>query len=164
MARQLRLGDVPPIYCIDASALVDLKRWYPQEMRTFKPIWEQIESMVNATRLISPLAVEKEIMEGKDAIAAWCKQNKVMFKDIDECQIQEIHNVQGKYDIDYWNNETNKLGHWGDPWVIALGICEDTTIVTNENKDKANRIPQIARNFNLRSLHLLEFFQEIGIE
>jgi len=164
MGKQLRLAGVPPAYCIDASALIDLGRWYPQNMKVFEPIWEKIESLVIKQRLVSPMEVKKEISMGTDNIVNWCKKHKKMFKDVDICQAQEMHNVQDKYDPEYWYTETNKPGYWADPWVIALSICEDTVIVTNENKTKPNRIPAIARNFDIKTIDLLEFFKEIGIE
>jgi hypothetical protein len=164
MDRQLRLAEMPLAYCLDASSLIDLKRWYPKEMKTFLPIWTKIEAMVSDGRIISPLEVQKEISFGNDEIVKWCKQNKFVFKDLDSCQIQELQNVKGKYAKDYWQKEINKDGHWGDPWVIALSICEEAIIVTNENKEKANRIPIIAKEFDIKSLQLLELFKEIGIE
>ena len=163
MQRQLKLAQMPSVFCIDASALVDLKRWYPDHMKTFTPIWKAIDQLIKRGRLISPLEVQKEISIGNDEIVKWCKNNKIIFKDVDDCQIQEIQNVQDKYDTYYWEREINKTGFWGDPWVIALSICEEAIIVTNENKEKPNRIPAISREFNITSLQLLEFFKEIGI-
>jgi len=154
MGKQLRLACVPPLYCIDASALIDLGRWYPQNMKVFEPIWEKIESLVIKQRLVSPMEVKKEVSKGTDNIVNWCNKHKKMLKDLDICQAQEMHNVQDKYDPEYW----------ADPWGIALSICEDTVIVTNENKTKPNRIPAIARNFDIKTIDLLEFFKEIGIE
>jgi len=164
MERQLRLADVPQVYCLDASALIDLKRWYPKEMKTFLPIWTKIEKMVSEGRIIAPLEVQKEIAFGNDEIVKWSKQNRFVFRDLDTCQIEKIKEIQAKYPSGFWEKEINKDGHWGDPWVIALSICEEAVIVTNENKDKANRIPSVAREFEIRSLQLLEFFKEIGID
>lgn len=86
-----------------------------------------------------------------------------MFKDLDECQIQELQEVKKKYDKYYWENEINKP-KWADPWVIALGICEEAIIVADE-KNTQNRIPAISSMFaGLRSLELIDFFKEIGIK
>jgi hypothetical protein len=164
MEKQLKLVEMPPAFCIDASALVDLKRWYPQDMKTFLPIWKQIELMIKNGGLISPAEVQKEISKGNDEIVKWCRKYKIIFKDVDTCQANEIHNVEAKYDKEAWDKGITKDGRWGDPWVIALSICEEAVIVTNENKVKPNRIPDIARKFNIRCLQLLEFFKEIGIE
>ena len=86
-----------------------------------------------------------------------------MFKDVDDDQIKEFKNVKTKYDPHYWDTEINKGGPWADPWLIALSICEDAIIVTDE-KNTANHIPYIANHFNRRCLNLIDFFKKIGIK
>jgi hypothetical protein len=152
-----------PRYCIDASALINLTRYpgYPRDI--FPAIWEKLENMVKRDELISHIEVYKEIEKRKDPIYQWCKKHKKMFKDVDDCQIRELENIQHQYDPGYWNNEINKGGPWADPWLIALSICEDAIIVTDE-KNTPNRIPYIANHFNSQWLNLIDFFKRIGIK
>jgi hypothetical protein len=161
MPKQQRLFQTS-IYCIDASALINITRYpgYPREL--FPSIWNKLEDMVKNDELISHEEVYKEIEKRQDKICDWCKQNKNMFKDIDECQIKEFENVKKKYDSFYWNKEINKGGPWADPWIIALSICEDAIIVTDE-RDTQNHMPYIAKHFNLKCLNLIEFFVNIRI-
>ena len=115
------------------------------------------------SELISHIEVFEEIKKGKqDTIHEWCKDHKDMFKDIDECQEEEIKNVEKKYNSQYWRNEINKDGPWADPWLIALSICEKATIVTDE-KNSQNHILYIAELFKVPCVNLLCFFKEIGI-
>lgn len=162
MEKQKKLFLVP-VYCIDTSALINIVRYpgYPREV--FPTIWEKLENMVKRGELISHVEVYKEIEKRKDTIYEWCKQNRNMFKDIDECQIKELENIKRKYDLDHWNTEINRGSPWADPWLIALSICEDAIIVTDE-KDVPNRIPSIARYFNRECLNLIDFFKIIGIK
>lgn len=119
--------------------------------------------MIKSGELISHLQVYKEIEVGKDVIYSWCKSNKKMFRDIDDCQIQELQNVKEKYDRDYWENEINKTSPWADPWVIAISICEEAIIVADE-KNTPNKIPFISSALGVKCLGLLDFFKEIGIK
>lgn len=162
MGKQQRLFSFS-IYCIDASALINITRYpgYPREL--FPTIWEKLENMVRGGEIISHIEVYKEIEKRKDSIYEWCKQNKAMFKDIDECQQKELKNIKAKYDPAYWDNEINKGGPWADPWVIALSICEDAIIVTDE-KNNPNHIPYIANHFNRQCLNLIDFFKKVGIK
>ncbi|RZN38276.1 MAG: DUF4411 family protein [Methanophagales archaeon ANME-1-THS] len=159
MSKQLRLG---PVYCSDASALINITRYpgYPKDV--FPTIWKKLESMIKGGELISHVEVFKEIKKRNDPIYQWCKQNKNMFKDIDDCQIKELENIKTKYDPIYWNTEINKGGPWADPWVVALSICEDAIIITDE-KNAPNHIPWIANHFDRRCLNLIDFFKEVGI-
>jgi len=162
MGKQERLFPVS-VYCIDASALINIIRYpgYPRDV--FPTIWGKLENMVKRDELISHIEVYEEIKKRNDPIYQWCKQNKNMFKDIDDCQIKELENIKIKYDLDYWNTEINRGGPWADPWLIALSICEDAIIVTDE-KNTPNHIPYIANHFNKQCLNLIDFFLKIGIK
>lgn len=123
----------------------------------------KLENMAKRGELISHIEVYKEIVKREGPIHQWCEQNKNMFKDIDECQMKELENIKTKYDRVYWDNEINKGGPWADPWVVALSICEDAIIITDE-KNAPNHIPYIANHFNRRCLNLIDFFKEVGIK
>lgn len=161
MTKQQKLFQVP-VYCIDASALINISRYpgYPRDV--FPTIWKKLEDMVKKGELISHIEVYREIEYGKDEIYEWCKQNKKMFKDVDECQQEKWEIIRTKYDSNYWNNEINKRA-WADPWLIALSICEDAILVTDE-KNTPNYIPYIANHFNRQCLNLIDFFKKIGIK
>src|SRR4030043_44256 len=84
------------VYCIDTSSLINLK---PFRRDVFPTIWSKLESMIKNGELIAPLEVYGEIEIGKDKIYDWCKSNKEMFKDIDECQIQKLQrSEEARYD------------------------------------------------------------------
>jgi len=68
-----------------------------------------------------------------------------------------------KYDRNYWDTSINNNTEWADPWLIALSICEDGIIVTDE-KPTSNHIPYIANHFNRQCLNLIDFFKKIGIK
>jgi hypothetical protein len=119
--------------------------------------------MIKNGELLSHLEVYKEIEVVKDVIYNWCKNNKKMFRDVDECQIQKLQDVKRQYDSNYWENEINKTSPWADPWLIALSICEKAIIVADEKK-APNRIPFISAVFGVKCLELLDFFKEIGIK
>lgn len=157
MARQLKLVT---IYCIDTSSLFNLKG-YPKDI--FPTIWKRLEDMVKRGELFSHLEVFKEVKIGRDEIFTWCKKSKRMFKDIDECQLQELENVKEKYDQNYWNRETTKTTPWADPWLIALSICESAVVVTDET-NRPNRIPSISGELGIDCMTLFDLFRRMGIK
>lgn len=159
MQKQLKLF-ASKTYCIDSDSLIELKR-YPKDV--FPSIWDKVEQMSKGGELISHLEVYKEITNGSDELVVWCKRHKKVFKDVDECQLRELKNVKTHYDENYWTTEINKTSPWADPWLIALGICEEATVVTEES-NKPNKIPFVADLLKVKSLNLLNFFREIGIK
>ena len=67
--------------------------------------------MIRNGELIAPLEVYKEIEIGQDEIYEWCKNNKKMFNDVDECQGQKLKDIKKQYDKKYWENEIQIGAH-----------------------------------------------------
>lgn len=92
-------------YCIDTSALIELKIKYPRV--TFTTLWENIEKLIDQGRIIAPRVVFDELSQyedKKDVLFKWAKRYKKMFKDKDVAQLQEVHKIltgyPGLVDID----------------------------------------------------------------
>ncbi len=83
---------------------------------------------------------------------------------IDVCQTSKIALIQSKYNRGEWQNKMNRTGPWADPYLIAMAMCESAPIITQESKTKENRIPPIGNQLGVKSLNLLEFFQELKIK
>lgn len=153
------------LYVIDMSSLKELHDRYPKSL--FPSIWQKIDTLIQNGQLYSHIEVLREIKQTiypKDKLLVWSNKNKKLFLGIDSCQSQQLNNIKQKYNHQYWNNEINRPGPWADPYLIAAAICESATIISQENKAKANRIPPIASQFKIPSINLLEFFQELKIK
>jgi len=144
-------------------------------MKIFKLIWDRIEQIANGGVLVSHYEVHREIERKSDMANEWCKNHRSIFFDLDEEQITILDEVREKYDEDYWNRMVTQPNPWADPWLITLaiqmkrrgemlGMNTEVKIVTQENKNKRNNIPRIAKKFGIESLKLLEFFRDIGIK
>ena len=151
------------IFCIDACALINLTRYPGYPRGVFPTIWEKLEEMAKSGELISHIEVYKEIKDKNDQIDHWCRKNKSIFKDVDECQQNKFESVKTQYNPDYWKRKISEDHPWADPWVIALSICEDAIIVTDENNNE-NHIPYVANHFDRKCLNLIDFFKIIGIQ
>lgn len=153
------------IYVFDTSSFIDLNARYPKV--TFPSIWNNINELVQNNQLYSHVEVLREIKQttnSKDKLLLWAYKNKQIFVSIDNCQMSAIDQIKQKYIKSYFQNQLNRLSPWADPYIIAISICEKAIIVTQEHKTKENRIPPIAAQFGIKSLNLLEFFQELEIK
>lgn len=153
------------IYAIDMSSLKELHDRYPK--KTFPTIWQHIDSLIQNRELVSHIEVYREIKcteNSKDKLLVWSKRNKKIFQDIDTCQRIKIPEIKSKYNKDEWDNKMNRPGPWADPYLIAMAMCEGATIITQESKNKPNRIPKICDCLRVKSLNLLEFFEELKIK
>ena len=153
------------IYTIDMSSIKELHERYPKNL--FPTIWQHIASLIQNAQLVSHIEVQREIKNTNyptDKLLLWSNKNKKIFLGIDACQTSKIPLIKSKYNLGEWQNKMNRTGPWADPYLIAMAICESAIIITQESKTKANRIPPIANELGVKSLNLLEFFQELKIK
>jgi len=149
-----------PVYCIDASSLINLKN-FPKDI--FPTIWTKIEELVKNGLLISPIEVYREINQVKDGICKWCSKNKVIFSDPDKNQVKVLQRIKQQYDKHHWNFMTQKTGAWADPWVIALAMSNSGTVVADEGM-KNTSIPYICQKMNVKCIDRFGLFRELGIK
>jgi hypothetical protein len=153
------------VYTIDMSSIKELHERYPR--KTFPTIWSHIDSLIQNNQLVSHIEVHREIKattNPKDRLLVWSNKNKKIFQNIDPCQNSKIPNIQDKFNKGEWNNKMNRPGPWADPYLLAMAMCESAIILTQESKTKANRIPSIGNQLGVKSLNLLEFFDELKIK
>jgi len=157
------------IYCIDTSSIINLFRhsglpYPPYRADIFEGLWTKLDQIIKNGNLISHITVFEEISKRDDEGKRWCEKYKRIFKDIDDCQIEQIEKIKIKYNKSYWDAEINREGQeWADPWIIALAICENAIIVSDE-KNFPNRIPYIANHFGINTLNLMDFLKDIGLK
>lgn len=160
---------IEEIYCIDTSSLINLIRHnglpyepYPRDI--FPDLWEKLESMVGNGRLISHMRVYREISRRDDLLFEWCKINKGMFYDVDECQLIEIKTVRDCYEAGHWKSKMDKASEWADPWVVTLSLCRGGAVIVSDEKPKNdNSIPKIAEKLGIECINLMEFLRRIGL-
>ena len=157
------------IYCIDASSIINLFHprglpYPPYPSDIFEGLWKKLEQIIKNGQLISHITVFEEVSKRDDDAKNWCKNHKKIFRDIDDCQREQIEKSKTKYSKSHWETEINRKGkEWADPWVIALAICEKAIIVSDEGNSQ-HRIPYIANHFGIKTLSLMGFFRDIGLK
>jgi len=167
-AKQLKLFD-NEIYCIDTSSIINLFRprglpYNPYPRDIFEGLWIKLENLIKAGQLISHFTVLKDINKKDNEAKKWCNKHRKIFKDVDKCQEEKKEEIKTRYSRSHWDAEINNNQEWSDPWVIALAICEEASIITDEAPDKPDRIPLIANSFGIKTYNLMDFFRLIGLK
>ncbi|MBI4683450.1 MAG: DUF4411 family protein [Nitrospirae bacterium] len=154
-------------YCIDTNILITLKAYYPKKESAFKAIWDEIERLISDGNMLTINIVEDEIKkyEGKDDfLKRWIKAHRKHFIVPIDSEIweagQKIIDEHPEL-IDQKKMSSNEPE--ADPFLIALAFVKDCTIVTQESKEKPNKIPMIAGYYQIRCINLFEFFREQGL-
>lgn len=147
-----------PGYCIDTNALIDLwRRFYPSDI--FPSLWKDLEDLISENCLIAPREVLSELGKWDDELLKWAKKHKKMFKDLDYDQMQEVTKILKDFPSLV---DPNKTTPDADPFVIALAISKDWTVVTSEKPSTGGRakIPDVCKKCNVKCISLIEFFRE----
>ncbi|MFW6164473.1 MAG: DUF4411 family protein [Planctomycetota bacterium] len=112
-------GSSRTVYCIDTSALIDLKLRYPR--RVFPTLWARLSGLVSADRMIAPVEVKNELMAKDDELSEWARKQDKMFAKCTQRHLALVAEIErGFPDL----IDPNKQRADADPFVIALALAE----------------------------------------
>jgi len=151
----------PSCYCIDTCAVIDLRSYFPD---VFPSLWTSLEGMISQGTLIAPREVFRELEGKEDEVLKWAKKNKSMFLDPDDQQLQWGSRIEEEFPglVD-----PDKTTADADPFVVALAICSDAAVVTQERSvshrtSSRVRIPDVCAHHRVDCVTLRDFFKRQG--
>lgn len=160
--------DFEIVYCIDTSALIDMKDKFPNDI--FKTLWKMFSKLIDNGRIISSIEVFDELTQGDDELTIWAKKNKKIFLKKTLKQIENVKEILKRFDF---LAHPEKEGANADPWLIALVMekmnenelfSKKYFIIANESKTNPQRIPMVCMAYEIECLNLFEFFRKEGWE
>ena len=105
------------VYCIDTSALIDLKALYPEEV--FPGVWAELDKLIEAGRMIAPKEVQKEIKKWDTWLYRWASKHKRMFAKLDKDQVRCVSELLSVFpDLP----DPKKRTPDADPFLVALAL------------------------------------------
>jgi len=146
-------------YCLDASSLIHgWRRAYP--IPHFQPVWDRIEQLIEAGRLISSAEVLDELAQRSDDLYAWAKERKEIFinvrgHDAQDCLAGILERHQGLAGV-------RKGRSVADPFVIAVAKVYDPPLVVvsqeegSDHIQKKPKIPSVCKAEGLECIKLLD--------
>ncbi|HEX2711708.1 MAG TPA: DUF4411 family protein [Candidatus Acidoferrales bacterium] len=155
------------VYCADASSLIKLKQDFRRSV--FPTLWEKVEELIRADRLIAANEVLEEIKKD-DVLAPWAKKHKKMFRKLDQKQVELAREVATQFP------ELANPGRFGpaaDPFVVALARAQgqdlsglllpsaSPCVVVTEERGP-NKIPGACKHYGLTCITLLDLFEREG--
>lgn len=155
------------IYLIDTSSLVCLTEKYPEDV--FKSLYKNMENEIKKDTIKTPIQVLHEIKKRDDMLYNWLKDKKKFFIKTTEEIFQKAFQIIKTYPELIKNLGLNNNGDDpADPYLISTAIIlnkeniygEAQIKIITEEGTKKNHIPDIANKYNIKSLHILEFFKE----
>lgn len=149
------------IYSIDTSALLDgWIRHYPRD--TFDSLWERLGDLISQSDLRATEEVRFELEKKTDDLLAWTDERQELFVPIDEDAQLIVSAILSAFPK-LVDTRTNRSA--ADPFVIALAVIENCTVVTGEvstgNPDRPN-IPDVRREWDIECINLLTLIRREG--
>ena len=149
------------IYIIDACALIDAAKEYNMSKKTFLPIWEAFEELINNGQLITSTEIQDELKD--DDLIAWSKKHKELFVPLTREIQEQVFEVLKKYPTLIKMKSTSNSN--GDPFLVATAIVNNGCIITNERpgdeKTGDYHIPNVCKGFDIPYMSLHAFISEI---
>lgn len=143
------------VYCIDTSSILEARvRSYPPDV--FATLWEKIEGLITAGRLLASEEVLRELEKKSDDTYRWAKGQAGLFVPLDRGQTDEVSRIEGAFPHLVHKIKNRSVS---DPFVIALAKLRGYTIVTEENESTSPqkpKIPDVCAVYGIKCITFLE--------
>jgi hypothetical protein len=163
-------------YCLDTSVYTQAHRLY-YAFDIAPPFWQALINLAQAGIIVSPIAVYAELMDGKDELKEWAKDNrKTLFVEpdakVNDAYRQVVEFANKRYQDQHWIRDFLK---GADPWVIAQAKAHELTVVTMEGGKKEDinkpsgrfigeiKIPNVCNHFGIKFLSTFELLRAMKI-
>jgi hypothetical protein len=164
------------VYCVDSSALIDLRVYYPR--KTFVTLWQELGGLVRSGHLIAPREVWKEVKKD-DEIPAWIRSHRElrkMFVPLNAGAIRVAADIMARFPALV---DPDKETPDADPFLIALAVYRNGekqdlfaplkhVVLTSEKPSRGGRpkIPDVCQQYDVEcisgSTSLTQFFEREG--
>lgn len=153
-------------YVIDTSGLIMLESTFKYDNPVFYAIWEEIEELIKHSRFRTIDFVEDEInrYQGeKDFLKKWLKKWKhiFVFQTDAESLNAAIPIINAEYNTGFFDAKKLAIGlEEADPYLIAYCKVNNYILITNENKNKPNKIPGVSAKNGVKCIDIHDFLAE----
>ncbi len=153
-------------FVFDTNVLIDLKMFNPL---VFKSLWENICSMISSGNVFSVSEVQSELFKTEDRLhEKWSHidDNHDFFMDISEKDNSDDYwdAMADLESFEVFQRHGENKPFWADPYLIAVGMVEGTTVVTNEtmHRNKKRSIPYVCEKVGVSCITFDEFMIQNG--
>ena len=154
------------IYVIDTSGLIRLESTFRYDNPVFSAIWEEIEDLIKLGRFRTIDFVETEInnYEGKqDFLKKWIqkwKKSLIVITDPESINVA-IPIINEEYYSGFFDAKKQAEGkEEADPYLIAYLKVHSCILITNEHKNKPNKIPKFSEKNGVKCIDINDFLIE----
>ena len=151
---QLTLFKPPYKYLIDSSSIMAQKPDDAFPRQVHKSLWDRIENGIENKVIVTCSEIEEEV-QIDNIIGKWLGSKQCVILPIDDEIQKNVRKIVTEHPkmIDFSGKNGSSSG---DAFLIATAMKYGLTIITEENKDKQNKIPFICRAYSIPVLSITE--------
>ena len=156
-------------YVLDTNVFIEAKRRY-YAFDLCPGFWKSLLYHNSIGNLESIDRVRKELLEGKDNLAAWSKKTTSLFSSTESEPVTTAYRsiLQWVQSQDRFSNfEKSRFADDVDAWVIAYAKANNVVVATEEKSapysHKEIKIPDVCKHFNIKCIDTFDMLRKLGI-
>lgn len=151
---QLSFLTPPYKYLIDSSSIFAQRPTDALPRLVHRSLWEKIDQSVREEIIATCSEIEEEV-EKDDIVGDWLSSHKCIILPIDDEVQRNVRKIVTEHPkmISFSGGQGSSSG---DAFLIATAMKYYLTIITEENKDKQNKIPSICRDYGVNTVNITE--------
>lgn len=148
-------------YLIDTCSILAQKSDRAFKRKMFKSGWEYIDLCIMKGKIVTCSEIEHEIKDSD--ILQWLHEKQCSILEIDDEIQKNVRMIVTEHPgmINFTNNGNNSSS--GDVFLIATAISHKLSIITEESKDRRDKIPFICRSYNIPTYNVSDFWEREGL-
>lgn len=158
MNQQSEISIEQPLYCIDTSSLLELRRSYPQDI--FEPLHKSFSELLTSGKMIILDVVLEELKKKEPEIHKYIKQiipkERLLKFDSYIIETQELIHT-------YYDNRGQSHTLKADPHIIACAKTAQLTVVTEEYNSDPTKIPAVCSQEKIKCINFIDLLREENI-
>lgn len=149
---QMTLFTPPYKYLIDSSAILAQKSSDAFPRLVHKSMWEMIEKSIKEKMIITCSEIEEEV-KNDDILGNWLSSQQCVVVPIDEEVQLNVRKIVTEHPrmISFSGGKGSSSG---DAFLIATAMKYGLTIITEENKDKQNKVPSVCKSYGIPTVNI----------
>jgi hypothetical protein len=151
---QLTLFKPPYKYLIDSSSIMAQKPSDALPRQVHKSLWEMIEKSIQEQTIATCSEIEEEV-KNDSIVGDWLGSKQCVILPIDDEIQRNVRRIVTEHPkmISFSGGKGSSSG---DAFLIATAMKYNIAIITEEKKDKQNKIPIICKDYGIQTLNITE--------